>query len=355
MSSLMEKLKKSGKIKDAVLLKDRKFNEEQFNTGVFVLNLALSGNLHGGVSSGITGFAGESKHFKTGFSLCCVAAILREDPEAVCLFYDSEKGASLAFFESFDIDMDRVLHVEIKNVEELKFDIADRLESVGKEGRLVILIDSIGNLASRKEANDALDGNSAADLTRGKELKSFWRIVTPYVNFDGHFMFPVHHTYDTIEMYSKKRVSGGQGGMLAADSLFVVGKRQMKEGKEFLGSEFVLNTEKSRYIRERTSIPISVSYAHGINPFSGLLEIAIAAGVVHKPSQGWYSRSIVKDDKKWRAKETSTMEFWEPILTNDEQCKLIEDLYSLKSSKLLVTDEKTGELKVDTETGEILD
>jgi len=72
-----------------------------------------------------------------------------------------------------------VIHTPIMNIEDLKFDVIAQLEEVKKGDKLIIVIDSIGNLASKKEVEDAKDQKAVADMTRAKQLKSLFRMVTP--------------------------------------------------------------------------------------------------------------------------------------------------------------------------------
>ena len=157
--SVMDKLKKNSKIKHTAVLDQSEFFSEKEVTKIDVpmLNVALSGRLDGGLTSGLTVLAGPSKHFKTSFALKIAAAYLKSDPEAVMLFYDSEFGSPQSYFDAFDIDTSRVLHTPITNVEELKFDLIGQLEAMEKSDKVIIVIDSIGNLASKKELEDALD------------------------------------------------------------------------------------------------------------------------------------------------------------------------------------------------------
>ena len=92
------------------------------------------------------------------------------------LFYDSEFGSPQSYFEQFGIDTDRVLHTPIANVEELKFDMINQLENLEREDDVVIVIDSIGNLASKKELEDALAEKGVADMSRAKALKGLFRM-----------------------------------------------------------------------------------------------------------------------------------------------------------------------------------
>lgn len=195
MASLADRLKKNSTVKDIDSIVHRKCAP----TKSLPLNIALQGRVWGGVSPGITMFAGPSRHFKTNLALICAAAWLDEYPEAILLFYDSEFGAKRSYFESVGIDYDnRVVHSLIKNVEELKFDMYKQLESLAKDGtdNVIILIDSVGNLASKREVDNADNQNSAADMTRAKELKSLWRIVTPYFESLGIPCLVVNHTYN---------------------------------------------------------------------------------------------------------------------------------------------------------------
>src|SRR5210317_2611814 len=99
-------------------------------TPVPMINTALSGRPDGGLVPGLLMLAGPSKHFKSAFALIMGAAYQKKYEDAVILFYDSEFGTPQSYFESFGVDLDRVVHTPITNVEELKFDIAQQLENI---------------------------------------------------------------------------------------------------------------------------------------------------------------------------------------------------------------------------------
>ena len=211
MSALMDKLKKNSTIKSADILIDSKFftKADMIPTSVPAINVALSGKLDGGFVPGLTLFCGPSKHFKTSFSLLLVKAYMDKYKDSVVLFYDSEFGSPQDYFISFGIDTSRVLHTPITNIEELKFDVMKQLEAIDRDAKVIIVIDSIGNLASKKEFDDAMEGKSAADMTRAKALKSLFRMVTPHLTMKDIPMIAINHTYQTQELYSKAVVSGG--------------------------------------------------------------------------------------------------------------------------------------------------
>ena len=158
---IMDKLKKNSKIKSTEVLENSVFFQEKdvVTTDVPMINVALSGDVDGGMTSGLTVLAGPSKHFKTSFALLMASAYLKEHDDAVLLFYDSEFGSPQSYFESFGIDTSRVLHTPITDVEQLKFDLVGQLENIDRGDKVVIVIDSIGNLASKKELEDALNEN----------------------------------------------------------------------------------------------------------------------------------------------------------------------------------------------------
>jgi|TARA_B110000908_G_scaffold171477_1_gene234378 hypothetical protein len=335
MSSIMDKLKKNSKIKLSAPLATSKFfgTKTQIDTGVPMVNVALSGDIDGGLVSGLTVLAGPSKHFKTSFALLMAAAYQRAHKDAVVLFYDSEFGSPQSYFETFGIDTERVLHTPITNVEELKFDLIHQLEELDEKDKVCIVIDSIGNMASKKELDDALSEKGVADMTRAKALKGLFRMCTPYLTMKDIPMLAINHTYKEIGLFPKDIVSGGTGIMYSADNVWIIGRRQNKTGTEITGYDFIINVEKSRFVREKSKVPVSVSWSGGIEQWSGLLDLAIAGGYVIKPSNGWYQR-VNKEtgeilDGKLREKDTMTSEFWTPIFEATDFKTFIKESYQI--------------------------
>jgi len=335
MSSIMDRLKKNSKIKLSAPLATSKFfgTKTKIDTGVPMVNVALSGDIDGGLVSGLTVLAGPSKHFKTSFALLMAAAYQRAHKDAVVLFYDSEFGSPQSYFETFGIDTERVLHTPITNVEELKFDLIHQLEELDEKDKVCIVIDSIGNMASKKELDDALSEKGVADMTRAKALKGLFRMCTPYLTMKDIPMLAINHTYKEIGLFPKDIVSGGTGIMYSADNVWIIGRRQNKTGTEITGYDFIINVEKSRFVREKSKVPVSVSWSGGIEQWSGLLDLAIAGGYVIKPSNGWYQR-VNKEtgeilDGKLREKDTMTSEFWTPIFETTDFKTFVKESYQI--------------------------
>ena len=259
------------------------------------------------------------------------------------LFYDSEFGSPQAYFKNFGIDTDRVLHTPIANVEELKFDLVNQLENMSRDDDVIIVIDSIGNLASKKELEDALSEKSTQDMTRAKALKGLFRMTTPYLSMKNIPLLAINHTYKEIGLFPKDIVSGGTGIMYSADNVWIIGRRQEKTGTEVTGYEFIINVEKSRYVKEKSKIPISVSWDGGVQMYSGLLDIALVGGWVTKPSNGWYQLVDRETGEclgsKVRQKDTLTAAFWESVLEDKAFHKFVSDLYKIGGADIKIDDD----------------
>jgi RecA/RadA recombinase len=335
MNALLDKLKKNSTIKETNVLSESKLfsTKDLIQTSVPALNVALSGKLDGGLTPGLTIFAGPSKHFKTAFAMMLVKSFLDKYDDGIVLFYDSEFGAPQSYFENFGIDTGKVVHTPITDIEQLKHDIMKQINELERKDRVMIVVDSVGNLASKKEVDDALDGKSVADMTRAKQMKSLFRMITPHLTIKDIPMVVVNHTYMEIGMFPKAIVSGGTGIYYSADNIFIIGRQQEKQGTEIVGYNFIINVEKSRYVREKSKIPIEVTFEGGISKWSGLLDIALESGHVIKPSNGWYQ--IATEEKKYRLNDTYNKEFWMPVLTDPTFSEWVEKRYRMAGGQMM--------------------
>jgi len=230
----------------------------------------------------------------------------------------------------------------IESFEQLKFDLVGQLENLDRDDKVVVVIDSIGNLASKKELEDALNEKSVADMSRAKALKGLFRMVTPYLTMKNIPLLAVNHTYQEIGLFPKAIVSGGTGIYYSADNIWIIGRRQVKKGTNVTGYDFVINVEKSRFVKEKSKVPISVTWEGGIAEYSGLLEVAMAGGYVVKPSMGWYA-AVNKDtgeiiDPKVREKDTVTEAFWTPIFETTDFKEFVKSYYSIGHKPMLEID-----------------
>jgi hypothetical protein len=343
MNDLMGKLSKVGL--ESVKLSESEIYQERdiITSSIPCINIALSGDVDGGFGSGVGILAGPSKHYKSNTGLILVSDYLKKYKDAICLFYDSEFGTPPSYWETQNIDSSRVLHVPIENIEDLKFDLPQKLENIKRGDKVIIFTDSIGNLPSKKESQDALDGKSTTDMTRARELKSLFRIVTPQIKKRNLPALFVAHTYQTMELYSRAVVSGGTGLYYSADWIIIFGRQQEKEttgDKELLGWNFILNNEKSRFVKEKSKIPLQVLFDTGISKYSGILDLAIESKDVMQGKVGKSSGYALVDIESGEVGEmvkfekTQTEEFLGEILKRESFKKYIRDTYKLEKAKL---------------------
>ena len=343
--SLLNRLIKNSTVKETDVLTDSKIygTKDMIPTHVPMVNVALSGRIDGGLTPGLTVLAGPSKHFKSAFSLLMASAYMAKYPDSVLLFYDSEFGTPKSYFESFKINMDRVVHTPITDIEQLKFDLMNQLEEITRDDKVVIVIDSVGNLASKKEVEDAKDQKSVADMSRAKSLKSLFRMVTPHLTLKDLPLIVVNHTYKEIGMYPRDIVGGGTGIYYSADTIWILGRQQEKDGTEITGYNFIINVEKSRYVKEKSKIPISVTFDGGIKRWSGLIDVAVEGNYIAKPTKGWYQ--IVDQTtgeligKKMREEDVeSNGILWGNLFEMTDFAEYLKNKYSLVNGSLIAED-----------------
>jgi RecA/RadA recombinase len=344
---LKDRLIKNSTIDLTSTLLDSKIftKKDMIPTPVPMINVALSGSVDGGITPGLTMLAGPSKHFKTGFALLMASSFLRKYKDGIVLFYDSEFGTPQSYFTTFNIPFDSVVHTPITDVEELKFDIMSQMKELSREDRVMIIIDSIGNLASKKEVDDALDGKSVADMSRAKQLKSLFRMITPHLSLKDIPMVVVNHTYKEIGLYPKDIVGGGTGSYYSSDAIWILGRQQDKDADGINGYHFVINIEKSRYVKEKSKIPITVSFNGGINRWSGLLDVALDGGYIVKPKAGWYA-TVDKETGEVRQPSmragdiVDNKEFWTKMFQDTDFAEYIKNTYKMAMGSIMENEDE---------------
>lgn len=342
--TLIEKMLKAGKLKSFVASKNQKVSEF-IPTQLPILNVAFSGSLDGGIAPGLTVIAGPSKSFKSLLTLYCLKAFQDKHKDGICLFYDCEYGITDTYMEMYGIDTSRVVVIDIANVEEFKFDIVKKLEAIEENDKVFIMVDSLGVLASKKEVDDALSENTAADMTRARAIRGLLRIITPLFVRKGVTCIMIGHIYQEIgsnpKIPPKNIVSGGTAIMYSANQVFIMGKRQISKEEKDDGSEFVINIEKSRFVKEKSKLPFVVRYEDGIGKWSSLFEMAVEAGFI-TGSGAWFTvvdpeSGEVEEKKRQRKKIEEDDEFFTKLIANESFKKYVEGRYKLGTPKPLAS------------------
>lgn len=307
-------------------------------TDIPIINIAFSGDIDGGLSSGLTLLAGPSRNFKSMLALICVKAFLDKYDDSVCILYDSEGGITPEYLRTMNIDPNRVVHIPIEHIEMLKFDLVKQLKEINREDKVIILIDSIGNTASLKELEDALNEKSVAEMQRAKSIKGLFRMVTPSFIVKDIPCIAVCHTYSEMSLYPKQIISGGSGLLYSCNQAFIIGKAQEKVGTDLVGYNFIINVEKSRFVKEKSKFPFTVTFNGGIQKYSGLMDIAIESGFVVKPTLGWYAKvdkTTGEIGDKMRLAKTQTDEFWQSIIHDQKFKEYIKKRYEIAYGSMM--------------------
>lgn len=347
LSSLIDKISDETKI---IIENDDK--QECIDTGVYILNALLSKSIRGGVAADrITIFAGDPN---TGKSYV-LYNIARNSQKAgfYVMFIDTEHSVSRDSLRNFGVDCsaDKLKLISSNNIEDLKFFLTkylDNLKNSKLDGyelpKIIIILDSIGQLASEKEKSDALEGKSKADMTRAKAIKQMFRIVNSDLGYLRIPLIASNHTYDTNDLYPIQVMSGGKGAEYSASTVVFLSVAQLKTGNEDemdLNASGVIVTAKAKKNRlaKPKKIKFEINHTYGTNRYKGLdyfctldnfEKIGIVKGKPVKEKDGkvtsittggnyWYVRHLDKSmyEKQLFTKEVFTdevLDALEPII-----------------------------------------
>ena len=268
------------------------------DTGCMVLNAIISGSLHGGVPAGrITGFAGPSAAGKT-FIINKILANAQKQGLTPVIF-DTEAAIDKSSTVGVGLDSNKVKYVPDQTVEACRNQISTFLDSVieaGMQGKFIISIDSLGNLASQKELDDTEKDKTAMDMgTRAKGLKSMMRLLTFKAAQAGVTILFSNHTYDDpAAMFPTlvKSQSGGKGPVYLSSVLVQLAKRDEKhdktnssdemlpEANKVSGTTLRALTIKNRFVPPFLECEMYLNFKKGLDRLSGLKEMAVNHGVV---------------------------------------------------------------------------
>lgn len=353
--SLMDKILKNSTIKTACMLEDSQVLKETkpIKTRVPVLNLALSGKIKGGMVPGnIISIAGESRNFKSSLGILCVAEFLKASEENIAIFLDSEFGTRPNYFESVGCDTKRIIHIPFTNINELKKEMSNILFnqiSENDNGKVIIFCDSIGSSASLNEVNTSLDPDKdSADLSRAREIKSLYRIITPIIALKKVIFIGINHVYNSLSFISTTTMSGGSGGILSSSIIIFMSKSKLKEESEHRGYFFNMRINKSRDIRDNVVIPLTVRFNGGIANYSGCAELAESFNIIEKCREGRklaYSYTTLNNEvlKVLETDIDTDENFWETIFKETDLEYKIENFYKLNGSQVKINSLETDE------------
>jgi RecA/RadA recombinase len=280
VGSILDNIAKSIPIQIEKEIKEKTF----ITTGVYLLDAALSGRLLGGgvASNRITAFAGESG---AGKSFIAYSVSKHAQKAGYCVIYiDTEQAIDLEDLPKFGIDNSleafRLIRSnKVEDVNMLLTQLIDDLKEQKLAGfelpKLMIVLDSLGQMASNKEKADLLKGDIKQDMTKAKALGSMFRSINTDLGYLDIPMIVCNHTYLTLDLFPQEKLKGGNGLLYSASVIGFMSKSKLKTGEEDdmdlgqSGISVLFKTAKNRMAKPK-KIRFDISFAHGMNPYTGL-------------------------------------------------------------------------------------
>lgn len=288
------------------------------DTGCLMLNAQLSTSLYGGVSNNrITELAGEPSVGKTYFAVSIVEHFLKSNPKAGVVYYDTEAAVNKEMLESRGVDTSRVIISEPVTIQDFRTHALNFLEkymAIEEADRppMLIVLDSLGQMPTKKELEDSLAGNDTRDMTKAATLKSTFRVLTLKCARAKIPLIFTNHVYDVIGAYMPtKKSGGGSGPAYAASTKLQITKAKDKDGTEVIGNILTVKLEKSRISKANTVVKLRLSYTKGLDRYYGLLDLAEKYGIFKKVSTRYelpdgskvFGKAINDDPEKYYTPE----------------------------------------------------
>ena len=289
-------------------------SESYVDTGSFIFNGLVSGSIFGGVSSNkITAVAGESSTGKTFFSLAIVKNFLDNDPNAYCLYFDTESAITKSLLEDRGVDTSRLVVINVVTIEQFRskalkaVDIYLKSKTEDRKPCMFVL-DSLGMLSTEKEINDALEDKQVRDMTKSQLVKGAFRMLTLKLGQANIPMIVTNHTYDVIGAYvPTKEMGGGSGLKYASSTIIYLTKKKEKDGKDVIGNLIKAKTAKSRLSKENKDVTVRLFYDdRGLDKYYGLLELGELGGMWKNVAGRYemngkkvYAKEIYKNPEKY--------------------------------------------------------
>ena len=266
---------------DAAVIKD------YIDSGNYLLNACLTGSLFKGAPTGrvltLAGSSGCGKSY-LALSFCRNAQKKGYTP----LYLDSESAIDIEFVKRLGCDPDNFILKQVSTIREVSSLIANLCknllelpESERENNKMIIVLDSLGNLTSDKEMNDTLDGTEKRDMTKQQEIKAMFRTNATALGKLNIPFIVCSHTYQTLDLYSKAVVSGGSGLSYNASLtlLMTTSKYEDKESEKIIenkvgeftkyGVTITAKPEKSRFTIPQ-KVQFYIPYFKQPNPYNGL-------------------------------------------------------------------------------------
>jgi recombination protein RecA len=267
------------------------------STGNYALNYRISGDFNKGIPLGkVTVFAGESG---SGKSYICSGNLVRHAQEQgiYVVLVDSENALDEAWLHALGVDTSesKLLKLNMAMIDDVAKTISEFMKEYktmpeGDRPKVLFVIDSLGMLLTPTDVNQFEAGDMKGDM--GRKPKALTSLVRNCVNMFGSHnvgLVATNHTYASQDMFDPDdKISGGQGFIYASSIVVAMRKLKLKEDEdgnkisEVRGIRAACKVMKTRYAKPFESVQVKIPYETGMNPYSGLLDMFEAAGLLKK-------------------------------------------------------------------------
>lgn len=248
--------------------------DHYISTGNYALNAALTGSVFGGFPNNRSvALAGPSGTGKTYLILNAVREAQKLGYYIV--YYDSENAVDKSLVEKFGVDPAKLRYEPCNTVQEFRSSVTNLTKTLleaKKKGselpKVLIILDSAGNLATQKEIDDAASGSDKSDMTRARLLKSTFRILMTQMGLCKIPFLFTNHVYQTQDLFSKTVAGGGTGPEYSASIILFLQKSKLADGT----SSGIIVTAKPNKNRFAKPMPVKfwIDFNKGMNPYVGL-------------------------------------------------------------------------------------
>jgi RecA/RadA recombinase len=275
------------------------FNDptDWISTGNFALNYLISGDFNKGVPLGkVTVFAGESGAGKSYF---CSGNIIKNAQQQgiFVILVDSENALDESWMQALGVDTspDKLLKLSMAMIDDVAKTIATFMSDYkalpeGERPKILFVIDSLGMLLTPTDVNQFEAGDMKGDM--GRKPKALTALVRNCVNMFGSYnvgMVCTNHTYASQDMFDPDdKISGGQGFIYASSIVIAMKKLKLKEDEDgnkisdVMGIRAACKVMKTRYAKPFEGVQVKIPYETGMNPYSGLTDLAEKRGLLKK-------------------------------------------------------------------------
>jgi len=132
---------------------------EYFDTGSVMLNMLITGDFYKGIPDNRAFQAvGDPSSSKSYITKQAMKSAISQGWKII--YIDTEGDVEISEYERAGLDTSKIIIVEdIHSTKALNHKLLNIIEVADKNSKLMIVIDSIGNLASEKEVKDTLNGD----------------------------------------------------------------------------------------------------------------------------------------------------------------------------------------------------